>query len=77
MNEFLGNEGGGAYRPPGSGATATVAVASNWADEMEVSVPKDVKAEAVRAAGGHPAVRRRAPPHSGRAGAPASSGHGG
>ena len=35
MNEFLGNEGGGAYRPPGSGATATVAVASNWADEME------------------------------------------
>jgi len=35
LNEFLGNEGGGAYRPPGSGATATVAVASNWADEME------------------------------------------
>ena len=35
LNEFLGNEGGGAYRPPGSGATATVSVASNWADEME------------------------------------------
>ena len=35
MTEFLGGEGGGAYRPPGSGATATVAVASNWAEEME------------------------------------------
>ena len=35
LTEFLGGEGGGAYRPPGSGATATVAVASNWAEEME------------------------------------------
>jgi len=36
LNEFLGNEGASAaYRPPGSGATATVSVASNWADEME------------------------------------------
>ena len=36
LNEFLGNEGGGgAYRAPGSGATATVAVSSTWADEME------------------------------------------
>ena len=35
LNEFLGGEGGGAYRPPGSSNTATVSVASNWADEME------------------------------------------
>ena len=36
LTEFLGNEGGGgAYRAPGSGATATVAVGSTWADEMD------------------------------------------
>lgn len=37
LNEFLGGEGGGSYRPPGAGATATVEVGrgSNWADEMD------------------------------------------
>ena len=35
LTEFLGNESGGAYRAPGASNTATVAVASNWADEME------------------------------------------
>lgn len=37
LNEFLGGEAGGSYRPPGAGATATVEVGrgSNWADEMD------------------------------------------
>jgi len=35
LTEFLGGDGGGAYRAPGASNTATVDVASNWADEME------------------------------------------
>ena len=39
LNEFLGGDGGGAYRPPGSSATTTVEVGrgagSTWADEMD------------------------------------------
>lgn len=35
LTEFLGGEGGGAYKAPGSGATTTVAIASTWADEMD------------------------------------------
>jgi len=38
LNEFLGGEGGGSYRPPGANATTTVEVGrggNNWADEME------------------------------------------
>jgi len=35
LTEFLGNDGGGTYRAPGASNTATVNVASNWAEEME------------------------------------------
>jgi len=35
LNEFLGGDGGGAYRAPGAANTATVSVATNWAEEME------------------------------------------
>jgi len=35
LNEFLGGEGGGSYRPPGAGATTTVEVGSTWAEEMD------------------------------------------
>ena len=35
MSEFLGGEGGGAYKAPGSGATTTVSISSTWADEMD------------------------------------------
>merc|ERR1712098_840204 len=35
LTEFLGNDGGATYRAPGAGNTATVNVASNWAEEME------------------------------------------
>lgn len=35
LNEFLGGEGGGSYRPPGASATTTVEVGSTWAEEMD------------------------------------------
>eukprot|EP00092_Neocalanus_flemingeri_P022442 GFUD01024339.1.p1 GENE.GFUD01024339.1~~GFUD01024339.1.p1 ORF type:complete len:634 (-),score=237.24 GFUD01024339.1:916-2817(-) len=39
LNEFLGGEGGGSYRPPGASGTATVEVGggagSTWAEEMD------------------------------------------
>lgn len=35
LTDFLGGDAGGTYKPPGSGATTTVAVGSNWADEMD------------------------------------------
>ena len=35
LTEFLGGDGGGSYRPPGSGATTTVSMGSTWAEEMD------------------------------------------
>ena len=34
LNDFLGGEGSGSFRPPGAAATTTVEGGSNWADEM-------------------------------------------
>ena len=42
LTEFLGGDGG-AYRAPGSGATTTVAVSSNWAEEMDEAEMEDVR----------------------------------
>ena len=44
LGEFLGGDGG-VYRAPGSAATTTVAVSSNWADEMDEADADDARTQ--------------------------------
>merc|ERR1712212_1177745 len=47
LTEFLGGDGGGSYRPPGSGATTTVSMGSTWAEEMDEEMMERPKQQIV------------------------------